>query len=82
LDDDNVVTNVSKLISLSGQRSEMAYAVKNDKIFKDFDNQMAIKNVLLDIITAKSSLQYDLALINNKISQTEELRRFQMSNRN
>jgi hypothetical protein len=43
---------------------------------------VAIKNVLLDIITAKSSLQYDLALINNKISQTEELRRFQMSNRN
>jgi hypothetical protein len=29
----------------------------------------AIKNVLLEnIITAKSSLQYDLALINNKIS--------------
>jgi hypothetical protein len=49
----------------------MAYAVKSDKIFKDFDNQMvAIKNVLLEnIITAKSSL-YDLALI-NKISQTE-----------
>jgi hypothetical protein len=46
---------------------------KSDKIFKDFDNQMvAIKNVLLEnIITAKSSLQYDLALINNKISQTE-----------
>jgi hypothetical protein len=28
IDDPNVVTNVSKLISLSGQRSEMAYAVK------------------------------------------------------
>jgi hypothetical protein len=63
----------------------MAYAVKSDKIFKDFDNQMvAIKNVLLEnIITAKSSLQYDLALINNKISQTEStIKRFQMSNRN
>jgi hypothetical protein len=37
----------------------MAYAVKSDKIFKDFDNQIAIKNVLLEnIITAKSS-QYD-----------------------
>jgi succinoglycan biosynthesis transport protein ExoP len=73
IDDPNVVTNVSKLISLSGQRSEMAYAVKSDKIFKDFDNQMvAIKNVLLENITsAKSSLQYDLVLINNKISQTE-----------
>jgi hypothetical protein len=63
----------------------MAYAVKSDKIFKDFDNQMvAIKNVLLEnIITAKSSLQYDLALINNKISQTEStIKALQMSNRN
>jgi hypothetical protein len=61
----------------------MAYA-ESDKIFKDFDNQMvAIKNVLLEnIITAKSSLQYDLALI-NKISQTEStIKALQMSNRN
>jgi hypothetical protein len=29
----------------------MAYAVKSDKIFKDFDNQMvAIKNVLLETL--------------------------------
>jgi hypothetical protein len=58
--------------------------LKSDKIFKDFDNQMvAIKNVLLEnIITAKSSLQYDLALI-NKISQTEStIKALQMSNRN
>jgi hypothetical protein len=35
---------------------------------------VAIKNVLLEnIITAKSSLQYDLALI-NKISQTEVIK--------
>jgi hypothetical protein len=32
----------------------MAYAVKSDKIFKDFDNQMvAIKNVLLENIIRK-----------------------------
>jgi hypothetical protein len=32
----------------------MAYAVKSDKIFKDFDQMEAIKNVLLEnIITAK-----------------------------
>jgi hypothetical protein len=45
---------------------------------------VAIKNVLLEnIITAKSSLQYDLALINNKISQTEStIKALQMSNRN
>jgi hypothetical protein len=65
IDDPNVVTNVSKLISLSGQRSEMAYAVKSDKIFKDFDQMVAIKNVLLEnIITAKSSL-HDLAHYQN-----------------
>ena len=73
IEDPNVVVNVSKLITLSTQRSEMAYAVKSDKIFKDFDNQMeAIKNVLLEnIATAKSSLQYDLAMVNGKINEAE-----------
>lgn len=73
IDDPNIVVNVSKLIGLSAQRSEMAYAVKSDKIFKDFDNQMeAIKNVLLEnIATAKSSLQYDLAMVSSKINETE-----------
>jgi capsular exopolysaccharide synthesis family protein len=73
IDDPNIVVNVSKLIALSTQRSEMAYAVKSDKIFKDFDNQMeAIKNVLLEnIASAKSALQYDLAMISSKINETE-----------
>ena len=73
IDDPNIVVNVSKLIALSTQRSEMAYAVKSDKIFKDFDNQMeAIKNVLLEnIATAKSALQYDLAMVSSKINETE-----------
>lgn len=73
IDDPNVVVNVSKLISLSTQRSEMAYAVKSEKIFKDFDNQMeAIKKVLMEnITTAKSALQYDLALVDSKISEAE-----------
>ncbi len=73
IEDPNIVVNVSKLISLSAQRSEMAYAVKSDKIFKDFDNQMmAIKNVLLEnIASAKFSLQYDLEMVNSKIGQTE-----------
>ena len=73
IDDPNIVVNVSKLISLSTQRSEMAYAVKSEKIFKDFDNQMeAIKKVLFEnISTAKSSLQYDLALVEGKINETE-----------
>lgn len=73
IDDPNIVVNVSKLISLSTQRSEMAYAVKSEKIFKDFDNQMeAIKKVLMEnITTAKSALQYDLALVDSKINEAE-----------
>ncbi|MDR6762486.1 capsular exopolysaccharide synthesis family protein [Flavobacterium sp. 2755] len=73
IEDPNIVANVSKLIALSAQRSEMAYAVKSDKIFKDFDNQMqAVKSVLLEnIISAKSSLLYDLSLVNAKIGQAE-----------
>ncbi|MFD2939539.1 polysaccharide biosynthesis tyrosine autokinase [Flavobacterium notoginsengisoli] len=73
IEDPNIVANVSKLIALSTQRSEMAYAVKSEKIFKDFDNQMeAVKNVLQEnITTAKSSLLYDLSLVNAKIGQAE-----------
>jgi capsular exopolysaccharide synthesis family protein len=73
IEDPNIAINVSKLIGLSTQRSEMAYAVKSDKIFKDFDNQMrAIKDVLLEnIASAKSSLLYDLSTINAKIGQAE-----------
>jgi len=73
IEDPNIVVNVSKLIALSTQRSEMAYAVKSEKIFKDFDNQMeAIKKVLLEnIATAKTALQYDLAMVNSKINETE-----------
>ncbi|MBW1657676.1 polysaccharide biosynthesis tyrosine autokinase [Flavobacterium quisquiliarum] len=73
IEDPNIVANVSKLIALSTQRSEMAYAVKSEKIFKDFDNQMeAVKNVLQEnIATAKSSLLYDLSLVNAKIGEAE-----------
>jgi len=73
IEDPNIVVNVSKIIALSTQRSEMSYAVKSDKIFKDFDNQMrAVKDVLLEnIATAKSSLLYDLSMINAKIGEAE-----------
>ncbi|MBK0370913.1 polysaccharide biosynthesis tyrosine autokinase [Flavobacterium agrisoli] len=73
IEDPNIVANVSKLIALSTQRSEMAYAVKSDKIFMDFDNQMeSVKKVLQENInSAKSSLQFDLNLINAKIGQAE-----------
>lgn len=73
IDDPNIVANISKLIALSTQRSEMAYAVKSDKIFREFDSQMeAVKSVLLEnIVTAKAALQFDLNLVNSKINQAE-----------
>lgn len=73
IEDPNIVTNVSKLIMFSTQRSEMAYAVKSDKIFKDFDNQMqAVKSVLLEnVSSAKALLLNDLSLVNTKINQAE-----------
>ncbi|RXM48178.1 polysaccharide biosynthesis tyrosine autokinase [Flavobacterium sp. YO12] len=73
IEDPNIVANISKLIMLSTQRSEMAYAVKSDKIFKDFDNQMqAVKSVLLEnVSSAKALLLNDLALVNTKISQAQ-----------
>lgn len=73
IEDPNIVSNISKLIALSTQRSEMAYSVKSEKIFKDFDNQMeAVKSVLLEnIASAKTSLVYDLSLVNAKIGQAE-----------
>jgi len=52
----------------------MAYAVKSEKIFRDFDNQMEAvkKKVLLEnIATAKSSLQFDLAMVTAKSMETE-----------
>jgi len=73
IEDPNIVTNVAKLIALSTQRSELAYSVKSERLFKDFDNQMeAVKKVLLENInSASNSLKYDLTLINNKIVAME-----------
>ncbi|WP_300565281.1 tyrosine-protein kinase [Flavobacterium sp.] len=73
IDDPNIVSNVSKLTTLSAERSEMSYAVKNDKKFKDFDAQMdALKRVLLEnISSAKASIQYDLGVVNRKIGLAE-----------
>lgn len=73
IDDPNIVGNVSRLIALSIQRSEKAYAVKNDRFFKDFDNEMeSIKKVLLEnIASAKAVIQSDLNLVNSRIGQAE-----------
>ncbi len=73
IDDPNIVGNVSRLIALSIQRSEKAYAVKNDRFFRDFDNEMeSVKKVLLEnIAAAKMVIQNDLALVNAKMGQAE-----------
>ncbi len=69
IDDPNVLSNVAKLINLSAQRQEMAYSVKSEKLFQDFDKNIdALKKVLLENITsANTSLEYDLKLVNSKI---------------
>lgn len=73
IEDPNIVGNVSRLIALSIQRSEKAYAVKNERFFKDFDNEMeSIKKVLLENIeSAKAVIQTDLRLVNTRIAQAE-----------
>lgn len=73
IEDPNILINVSKLISLSTERSEMQYAVKSEKIFSDFDKQMnAVKSVLLENINnAQATLQYEYNTIAGNVSQAE-----------
>ena len=74
IDEPNIVVNVSKLISLSIERSQMAYAIKNEKLFKDFDNEMlSVKKVLLENINSyRNALNYDLANVTSKINEQEK----------
>jgi len=74
IEDPNIVNNVSRLIALSVERSEKAYAVKNTKFFKDFDNEMeAVKKVLLEnISSAKALIQNDLSRINGRIATADQ----------
>lgn len=73
IEDPNIVVNVAKLISFSTERSEMAYSVKNDKLFQEFDNQMeAVKRVLVENIkSAKVSLGGDLQQVNARLNSAE-----------
>lgn len=73
IDDPNIINGVSKLITLSTERSSMKYTVKNDKVFLDFDNEMeSLRRVLLvNISSAKLSISGDLELINSKIGKIE-----------
>jgi polysaccharide biosynthesis transport protein len=73
IEDPNIIGNVSKLIELSAERSALAYTVKNEKMFEDFDVQMeSVKKVLLNnIASSKSALQIDLAIISKNINNAE-----------
>ncbi|POS02370.1 protein involved in gliding motility EpsB [Flavobacterium croceum DSM 17960] len=73
IDDPNIVMNVSNIIDLSVQRSEMAYSVKSKVMFEDVDNKIsALKRVLLEnIATAKNAIQFDSRLVRTKINKAE-----------
>ena len=73
IEDPNIIGNVSKLIQLSTERSDLAYSVKNDKMFADFDVQMeSVKKILLNnIASSKSALQIDLSLLAKNINNAE-----------
>ncbi|WP_445457161.1 polysaccharide biosynthesis tyrosine autokinase [Flavobacterium sp. HNIBRBA15423] len=73
IEDPNIVNNVSRLIELSKQRSELNYAVKSGKMFTEFDVEMeAIKKVLLEnISSSKNALMIDLNIVSRNISKAE-----------
>jgi len=73
IEDPNIIVNVSKLIELSAERSALAYSVKNEKMFEEFDVQMeSIKKVLLNnIASSKNALQIDLNILSKNINNAE-----------
>ena len=73
IEDPNIIVNVSKLIELSAERSALAYSVKNEKMFEEFDVQMeSIKKVLLNnIASSKNALQIDLKILSKNINNAE-----------
>lgn len=73
IDDPNILANVSKLIALSTRRSEIAYGIKSEKMFQDFDNEIeSVRKVLINNVkSAKTSIDYQFAAVNNKIGSIE-----------
>ena len=73
IEDPNIMANVSKIISLSVRRSEMAYSVKNETMFNSIDNEISsVKQVLLENISAaKSAIQFESNQVNRKLSEAE-----------
>lgn len=73
IDEPNINSNVSKLISLSVQRSELAFSIKGDVSYQRIDNEISsVKKVLLENANSyKNALLYDLNLANKKIAEVE-----------
>ena len=73
IDEPNINANVSKLISLSIQRSELAYSIKGEVYYERIDNEISsVKKVLLENVNSyKNVLQYDLNLANQKLAKVE-----------
>lgn len=73
IDDPNINANVSQLVALSIQRSNMAYAIHSEKAFRDHDRDIeSVKKVLLENIrSVRASVDYDLNLVQAKIGKVE-----------
>ena len=73
IEDPNIMQNVSKLIELSVKRDEMAYTIKNDKMYADFDSQMnAVKKILQENVrNSKNALGLELSMVSSNINTLE-----------
>jgi capsular exopolysaccharide synthesis family protein len=73
IDEDNINTNVAKLIALSIQRSGLVYSIKGSLFYERIDNEIqSVKKVLLENANSyKTALDYDLNLVNQKIQKLE-----------
>jgi len=73
IEDPNIVSNVSKLISLSVDRSALIYSAKGKIFYERIDNEISsVKNVLLENANSlRSALQYDLNSVNDKLNELD-----------
>ncbi len=69
IEEPNIINNVSKLIELSIQRSELLYSAKGPIFFERIDNEInSVKKVLLENANSlKNVLQFDLNIYNDKL---------------
>ena len=72
IEDPNININVAKIISLSIQRSELAYSVKGSFSYERLDNEIqSVKKVLLENETTyRNTLMYDLNIAKQKRAKT------------